>query len=72
MGIRTWFERRFRIEELLHSVAHDFREFALLWLVFSMLDKLINDSLTTSWVAGNAAFGFAVWLFGAYLEFRRR
>jgi hypothetical protein len=48
------------------------QEAALLWFVFSMLDKLVTEKLTKSWVFSNCAMTLAVWLAGTYLEVRRR
>ena len=58
---------RFRV-----AFGADLREFALLWLVFSLLDVLIKDEMTVRWMAGNLGFTIALWMLGAYIELRVR
>jgi hypothetical protein len=48
------------------------REAALLWFVFSLLDKLVNERLTKPWMVWNCTLTLVVWLGGTYLEIRRR
>lgn len=43
------------------------REFALLWLVFSVLDVLVKDTLTFRWLIGNVVFSGVLWALGAYI-----
>ena len=62
-------EGRFRIWA---SAGSDIREFALLWLVFSILDVLVKDTLTFRWLAGNLAFCMSMWVIGAYIEVKVR
>lgn len=50
----------------------DLREFALLWLVFSLLDVLIKNELTIRWMLGNLGFTSGIWLLGAYVELKLR
>ena len=67
------------MNESLKTKAHlgvafgsDMREFALLWLVFSLLDVLIKNDLTTRWFVGNLSFSMSLWALGAYIEVKVR
>jgi len=68
---RSWFDRRVNIPAVRIAFGADMREFALLWLVFGILDVLIANRLTTRWFTGNVLFAVAVWAIGAYLEMNR-
>ena len=46
------------------------RECGVLWLVFSILDRLLTDELTIPWAAWNISASVAVWVFGMYIELR--
>lgn len=59
-------------ERVQTAIGHDMREFALLWLVFSLLDVLIKETLTMRWIVGNMLFSGAIWALGAYIEFKTR
>jgi hypothetical protein len=55
-------------KDLMAAFGHDMREFALLWLVFAVLDVLVAGKLTWSWALGNLGFTSLVWYLGAYIE----
>jgi len=54
------------------AAGSDIREFALLWLVFSILDVLVKDTLTLRWLSGNLVFCMSMWVIGAYIEAKVR
>lgn len=56
---------------LKRAMGGDIREFALLWLVFSLLDVLVKDELTVRWLIGNMLFCTVLWTLGAYIELSR-
>jgi hypothetical protein len=56
----------------LVALGSDAREFALLWLVFSLLDVFVKDDLTLRWLVGNMIFSTALWVLGAYIEIVRK
>ena len=67
-----WFERKFDVRAIRDAIGSDFREFALLWLVFSLLDKYVRDGkLNVSYVLGNVLITVTVWLTGASIEYRK-
>ncbi|MEA2235982.1 MAG: hypothetical protein QOC81_706 [Thermoanaerobaculia bacterium] len=67
-----WFERKFDVRAIRDAVGADFREFALLWLVFSLLDKYVSDGkLDVPYVLGNSLISVMVWLIGASIEYRK-
>jgi hypothetical protein len=49
-----------------------FREIGVLWLVFSILDRVIADAVTLAWIVSNVSFALAIWIFGIYVESRLR
>jgi len=49
-----------------------FREIGVLWLVFSILDRVITNAVTPSWIASNVSLALVIWVFGIYLESRTR
>jgi hypothetical protein len=61
------FEKRLR-RLITFRMGEAFREAALLWLVFSLLDRLVEGKLTTPWVTWNLCGSVAWWLFGIYFE----
>jgi hypothetical protein len=64
-----WTEkRRAHTEERLSEFV---REMALLWTVFTVLDRVIADTLTLAWGAVNVGIGFLAWFGGVYMELRR-
>jgi hypothetical protein len=63
--------RKIDPEALWIAIGHDSREFALLWLVFSILDRLVDERLTVRWLLANGLWSLVVWTLGAYLELRR-
>ncbi|HEY2829449.1 MAG TPA: hypothetical protein VGJ88_04970 [Thermoanaerobaculia bacterium] len=71
-ALLDWVADRINLKLLEDRVATGMQEAALLWFVFSMLDKLVTEKLTKSWVFSNCAMTLAVWLAGTYLEVRRR
>jgi hypothetical protein len=66
-----WLGDHIDLKLLEDRVATGMQEAALLWFVFSMLDKLVNERLTKPWVFWNCTTTLAVWLAGTYLEVRR-
>jgi hypothetical protein len=67
-----WVDRHIDVKLLEVRVAEGLREAALLWFVFSLLDKLVNERLTKPWMIWNCTLTLVVWLGGTYLEIRRR
>ena len=65
-----WNERRQEI--LIDRIGEVFRECALLWLVFSMLDRLIEEKLTLPWVTWNLCGSIALWIVGMYVELKEK
>ncbi|HEY6843775.1 MAG TPA: hypothetical protein VI391_06370 [Thermoanaerobaculia bacterium] len=72
MPKRSWFNRRLDVSALRVAIGADVREFALLWLVFSALDVFVVGQLTPQWFIGNYAFGFVLWVLGAYIEMSKQ
>lgn len=64
---KTWLGSLKRYE-FVAALGHDIREFALLWLVFALLDVFVAGKLTWPWIAGNLGFSAFVWFCGAYIE----
>ena len=54
----------------MHSMCEAFRGVGLLWLVFSMLDRLLTGSLTVAWSIGNVGGAVMLWLIGTVTEAR--
>ncbi len=52
--------------------AEAFRECAILWLVFSLLDRTIAGQLTVTWTWWNFSGSIAVWTIGMYIEVKRK
>ena len=48
------------------------RECGLLWLVFSLLDRLVEQKLTVPGVLWNLSGSVALWIFGMYVELRMK
>lgn len=46
------------------------RECGILWLVFSLLDKIVDGTITFPWIAVNACISVALWFSGMYIEIR--
>jgi hypothetical protein len=42
----------------------------MLWFVFSILDRLVLNTITAGWVASNLSASLAAWLLGIYIEAR--
>lgn len=63
--------KRFR-EVLVERGPELFREIGVLWLVFSILDRVITNAVTTGWIASNVSLALVIWSFGIYLESRTR
>jgi hypothetical protein len=59
-------------DKLLGMLAEDLREFALLWIVFANLDKLVNDHFVWGFATKQTLGGIAIWLIGARLEMKRK
>jgi hypothetical protein len=65
-----WNEAR---EELFFDrIAEALRECGILWLVFSVLDEVVQGKLTSLWLIGNAAGALAAWAAGTYIELRKK
>ena len=60
------------LTQVRSAMGSDIREFALLWLVFSVLDVLVKDTLTLRWLIGNIVFSSTLWGLGAYIEVKAR
>lgn len=56
----------------MERFAEALRECGILWLVFSILDRLVAGSLTAAWVLSNVSVSIAMWLFGIYIERRNK
>jgi len=52
--------------------AEALRECGILWLVFSLLDRVVAGHLTVPWTCWNLTGSIAVWVFGMYIEARKR
>jgi hypothetical protein len=63
--------RHFR-EVLVERGPELFREIGVLWLVFSILDRVITNAVTPGWIASNVSLALVIWIFGIYLESRTR
>lgn len=46
------------------------RECGMLWLVFSLLDRIVSDSFTFRWAISNVAAALPVWIVGTYIAIR--
>jgi hypothetical protein len=46
------------------------RECGILWLVFSLLDKIVDGTITFPWFFANVCFSVAMWFAGMYIEFQ--
>jgi hypothetical protein len=46
---------------VIHELCIALREVAVLWFVFSVLDKLLTDQLTRTWLLGNTAGSVMLW-----------
>lgn len=53
-----------------HKFCVAMREIAVLWLVFSVLDKLLTNQLTPPWVAGNGGGAAVLWIIATLWEAR--
>jgi len=60
-------------EELLAygHVGEGVREIGILWLVFSMLDRIVTNQLTFSWGLTNILGAIVIWVFGVYIDLAR-
>jgi hypothetical protein len=47
------------------------RECGVLWLVFSLLDRLVANTITLSWVGWNVCGSLVVYAIGIYIEVRK-
>lgn len=47
------------------------REIGILWLVFSMLDRIVTNQLTFSWGITNIVAALGIWAFGIYIDIAR-
>jgi hypothetical protein len=56
---------------LIKHIGELLREGGLLWLVFSLLDRIVSDSFTFQWTFPNVAAALFVWCAGTYLDLRR-
>jgi hypothetical protein len=65
-------QRLIDVDLAFTAAGADVREFALLWLVFALLDSVMADKLTLLWLTGNFAGCTTLWICGAYIELRRR
>jgi hypothetical protein len=68
---KRWIGAKLDVRAVKLAFGHDLREFALLWLVFSLLDPLIAGSSSRSWMVTNGLLCIALWIAGSYIELRR-
>jgi ABC-type uncharacterized transport system permease subunit len=69
--MKKWFANLLwdiNIDLLTHRISEALREMAVLWLVFAMLDKLVANELTASWMMSNCVVCIAGWIAGFYIE----
>ncbi len=64
-----WTKRQF--DTGIRHFGELFRECGMLWLVFSLLDRLVSDTLTFRWAIPNAAAAFLLWIVGTYVDMKR-
>jgi hypothetical protein len=50
--------------------AEAIRECGILWLVFSILDKIIDGTITFPWLLTNFGISIVLWSYGMYIEIR--
>jgi hypothetical protein len=64
-----WTEKRqsHAVERLTEFI----REMALLWTVFTVLDRVVTEQLTLQWAVVNGGVGLAGWLIAVYIEVKR-
>jgi hypothetical protein len=55
---------------IMHEFCVAMREVAVLWLVFSVLDKLLTEQLTLRWAAGNCGGAAVLWIVATLVEAR--
>jgi hypothetical protein len=55
---------------IIHEFCVAMREVAVLWLVFSVLDKLLTNQLTAPWIAGNCGGAAVLWILATFWEAR--
>jgi hypothetical protein len=60
-----------QIAHVEERISELFREIALLWLVFAVLDKFVAEQLTVTWAVLNGAFAITLWIFALTIELRR-
>jgi hypothetical protein len=48
------------------------RELGILWLVFSLLDRLVAGTFTFPWAFMNGGAAIVTWAFGLYIEVAMR
>jgi hypothetical protein len=65
-----WLDRKVDLEAVLIAIGHDMREVAMLWLVFSFLDMLIQNKLTLRWLLSNGLCCILIWTVGAFIEMK--
>ncbi|HEY0160293.1 MAG TPA: hypothetical protein VGF28_23610 [Thermoanaerobaculia bacterium] len=68
--MRNWFKRLLEEKLVVLRGCDSLREIAVLWFVFAMLDKLVEDELTFGWAAVNSSVAIALWVTGTYIEVR--
>lgn len=56
---------------IIHEGCVALREVAVLWLVFSVLDKLLTNQLTLRWAAGNCGGAALLWIIATFAEARK-
>ena len=54
-----------------HHGGEALRECGILWLVFALLDRTVQGSVTFPWAISNGAGAIAVWLIGVYIDVRK-
>jgi hypothetical protein len=62
-----WWTKK-RMDHAARRFTELIREMTLLWMVFAILDRLVVERLSISWVAFNLAAGVAGWAIAVYIE----
>ena len=58
------------LDVIVRQMPELWRECGVLWLVFSILDRLVINTLTAAWIVSNVSVSIAAWLLGIYIEAR--
>ena len=61
-----------QIDVFEERFAEAMRECGVLWLVFSLLDRLVDEKLSLPWIGWNLFVSVALWFIGTYIEARAK